>query len=252
LYPVATNGRTYYRSASTLAEAGNSTLLGARKHGPAMALLIVIEQDATRISNHQMQAQQSNPDHVITPKAGFGHLRKIQADATKFDDPIFHYPPSKAWVTVTPRSNLSKSCDTFLMKDGGKCQDCTCGVSKQQRKPCWHEVLAATTIEGFSNTILQNGKEKTLFGECYSISEWKKQYTNIGIISPLSQNEVKEMPVLNNTRVPTFGKRPKGRPSDKKRKKGAIDLFKDYGEKKRQQRAEKVLNLSQLSQGTDL
>eukprot|EP00978_Attheya_sp_CCMP212_P029431 scaffold104578_cov67-Attheya_sp.AAC.5 len=125
-----------------------------------MALLIVIEQDATRISNHQMQADQANIDHVIIPKAGYGHLRKIQQAAMKFNDPIFEYPVSQAWINVIPRSDISKSCRAHLKIDGGKHQDCTCGVPSQQRKPRWHEVLAATKMDGFSILYCRMGKKK--------------------------------------------------------------------------------------------
>eukprot|EP00978_Attheya_sp_CCMP212_P047762 scaffold426750_cov71-Attheya_sp.AAC.1 len=253
LFPVATNGKMYFRSASTLAEVGNKTLEGVRKHGPAQALLVFIEQDAIRISSHQKHANASKDEELITPHAGYDHLREMKKKRDGFDDPIVKI--DTLWASVSTQLTPYKTYLTKVKNLGGRHGDCSCGKPKQQIKPCWHEVTTVEKMDGVPPNIkgrVQFGNEIHLFGECYSVKVWKEQYKNLGSVSPLATSEVEEHKLTANpTKIPTFGKRPKGRPSEKKRKKGMIDFYSQHSKQIKNERQLASQNTS-LTQCVDV
>ena len=213
LFPVSTKGSTYGRSASSLAECGNASLQGVRKHGAALALLLFIEQDAERISS-RIQEMANHHDR-ITPHAGKKHLSMLKQQCSTFPDPIVRISRRSKCVTVVPRTKQNLTYVSTLQG-----HDCSCGVPKMTRKPCWHEYVAA-----------RKSKHDTadLFGSCFSAHEWKHQYEDLGTVKPIAFNEVRDR-VKGNLKMPPVGKNPRGRPSELKRKKGQKDIFMEkYG-----------------------
>ena len=52
---MATNGGTYGRCTSSIADTGNAYLIGVRNHGAEISLLILIEQESEIIVPHRSQ-----------------------------------------------------------------------------------------------------------------------------------------------------------------------------------------------------
>ena len=221
LFPVATKGATYGRSASSLAECGNASLQGVRKHGAALALLLFIEQDAERISSRVQEI--ADHHERITPHAGQRNLSMLKEQCSTFPDPIVRISRRSQCVTVVPRTKQHVSYVSTLQD-----HDCSCGVPQMTRKPCWHEYVAARKSKS---------DPTDLFGSCFSTRTWQRQYEDLGTVKPIALNEVRDR-VKGNLKMPPVGKNPRGRPAERKRKKGQKDIFKEkYGTSpKKQQR----------------
>ena len=85
------------------------------------------------------------------------------------------------------------------------------------RKPCWHEYVAARKSKS---------DPTDLFGSCFSTRTWKRQYEDLGTVKPIALNEVRDR-VKGNLKMPPVGKNPRGRPAERKQKKGQKDIFKE-------------------------
>ena len=70
-----------------------------------------------------------------------------------------------------------------------------------------------------------------LFGPCFKTSTWQSQYKNLGTVVPIAMGNVIHRP-SGTHKMPLVGKTPRGRPSEKKRKRSMQDIFKTHHDSK--------------------
>ena len=214
LFPNSTKGGTYGRCASSLAESGNHALFGVRKHGAATALILFIEQDAERIASRIQLCKNWTKSH--TPHECVDHIKAIESRSKSFPDPLVQVSKKKTWVTVTSQVARKVSYIITLSQ-----KDCSCGVPKMSQKPCWHEVSACRVLKR---------DPLSLFGSCFKTETWNRQYAGLKGVKPIPMNCVANK-TLGDLKMPIFGKIPKGRAADRKRKRSMQDILEDHMKK---------------------
>ena len=85
-----------------------------------------------------------------------------------------------------------------------------------KRKPCKHELAAAK----FSGVRI----DAKFFELCFSPRTWRSQYQHIGNLLPLCDVEYthKQLPI---EQIPFAPKQPRGRPSDRLRRKRKMEII---------------------------